>query len=103
MENLPLKETDRIAAVEEALARMGALDTSFIGGQFSMTLAHGLIEPSADQPMETFNDHRMAMSLAPLSLLLGSITLRDPEVVSKSYPGFWDDLRRAGFGVERSA
>jgi 3-phosphoshikimate 1-carboxyvinyltransferase len=100
VENLPLKETDRIAAVEEALGHMGVGDTSFIGGQFTITLADGPTAPSGDEPLETFGDHRMAMSLAPLALVLGSITLRDPDVVSKSYPGFWDDLRRAGFGVE---
>ncbi len=103
VENLPLKETDRIAAVEEALGHMGVGDTSFIGGQFTMTLAEGPVAVATDQPLETFNDHRMAMALAPLALVFGSITLRDPDVVSKSYPGFWEDLKRAGFGVERSA
>jgi 3-phosphoshikimate 1-carboxyvinyltransferase len=45
-------------------------------------------------------DHRMAMGLAPLALVAGRITLRDPEVVTKSYPGFWEDLRKAGFEVD---
>jgi 3-phosphoshikimate 1-carboxyvinyltransferase len=99
VDNLPLKETDRIAAVEESLARIGVLDSSFIGGQFSITLADGPTEQSGDEPLETFGDHRMAMSLAPLALVFGSITLHDPDVVSKSYPAFWEDLRRAGFGV----
>ena len=44
--------------------------------------------------------HRMAMGYAPLALLHERITIADPEVVNKSYPGFWDDLRAAGFGVE---
>ncbi len=100
VENLPLKETDRIAAVEAALGHMGVGDTSFIGGQFTMTLAEAPMAATTDQPLETFNDHRMAMALAPLALVFDSITLRDPDVVSKSYPTFWDDLRRAGFGVE---
>ena len=44
----------------------------------------------------------MAMALAPLALVFGSITLDEPDVVSKSYPGFWEDLQEAGFEVERS-
>ena len=50
-------------------------------------------------PIETYEDHRMAMSLAPLALRTGSITVQDPGVVAKSYPGFWEHLRTAGFGV----
>jgi 3-phosphoshikimate 1-carboxyvinyltransferase len=42
----------------------------------------------------------MAMSLAPLALVCGQITILHPEVVAKSYPGFWEDLRSAGFPVE---
>ena len=41
----------------------------------------------------------MAMAFAPAALTLGSITINDPEVVSKSYPHYWDDLRRAGFQI----
>ncbi len=102
VENLPLKETDRIAAVESALGQFGIWDTSFIVGQFTLTVPSRPIARSADVLFDTFGDHRMAMSLAPLALVLGAITVRDPEVVGKSYPTFWDDLQRAGFGVERS-
>ena len=45
-------------------------------------------------------DHRMAMSFAPLALKLGSVTIQDPAVVDKSYPAFWEDLRKAGYAVE---
>ena len=54
--------------------------------------------PVAQMPViETYGDHRMAMAFAPLSVFVPGIVIRDVEVVEKSYPGFWDDLRAAGF------
>ena len=47
----------------------------------------------------TYGDHRMAMAMAPLAVLSPGLEIEDPEVVGKSYPGFWDDLRRAGYEV----
>jgi 3-phosphoshikimate 1-carboxyvinyltransferase len=51
---------------------------------------------------DTYEDHRMAMSLAPVCLRTGSqIRINNPEVVSKSYPAFWSDLEKAGFKICR--
>jgi 3-phosphoshikimate 1-carboxyvinyltransferase len=66
---------------------------------FALPFTDRSIRSSTDAVFPTHNDHRMAMSLAPLALVLGSITLAEPHVVSKSYPHFWDDLTKAGFGV----
>jgi 3-phosphoshikimate 1-carboxyvinyltransferase len=44
-----------------------------------------------------YDDHRMAMSFAPLALIRGGICLDDPDVVKKSYPAFWEDMAQAGF------
>jgi 3-phosphoshikimate 1-carboxyvinyltransferase len=52
--------------------------------------------------IETYNDHRMAMALAPLSLVVGSFRINNPEVVSKSYPNYWKDLERVGFKISFS-
>jgi len=71
------KETDRIKAVENELKKL-----------------------STNKIIETYQDHRMAMSFAPLSLKYGELTIRNSEVVSKSYPDFWKDLSRAGFIIE---
>lgn len=49
---------------------------------------------------DTYDDHRMAMCLAPVAIYLPGIVICDIEVVSKSYPDFWDDLRNAGFILE---
>jgi len=68
------KETDRVTAVENELKKL-----------------------STSKIIETYKDHRMAMSFAPLSLKYGELTIKNSEVVSKSYPDFWQDLSRAGF------
>ena len=47
----------------------------------------------------TYKDHRMAMSFAPLSLKFGELIIKDVEVVSKSYPNFWEDLQKGGFTI----
>ncbi|HNQ28357.1 MAG TPA: 3-phosphoshikimate 1-carboxyvinyltransferase, partial [Aquaticitalea sp.] len=48
----------------------------------------------------TYQDHRMAMAFAPLALKM-SIAIQDPDVVSKSYPGFWDHLQSVGFQISK--
>ena len=48
---------------------------------------------------DTYEDHRMAMAFAPVCLRTGSIRICNPEVVSKSYPAFWEDLKKVGFGT----
>jgi 3-phosphoshikimate 1-carboxyvinyltransferase len=49
--------------------------------------------------VETYGDHRMAMTFAPLALVSGAMKIRNPDVVGKSYPDFWDHLRQVGFIV----
>ncbi|HXC06541.1 MAG TPA: hypothetical protein VNZ86_17415, partial [Bacteroidia bacterium] len=51
-------------------------------------------------PVKTYEDHRMAMSFTPLALLNNSVIIEEPEVVRKSYPGFWNDLKTLGFVIE---
>jgi 3-phosphoshikimate 1-carboxyvinyltransferase len=49
--------------------------------------------------VDTYGDHRIAMAFAPLSLRTGKIRISDPEVVGKSYPGFWEEMKRVGFRI----
>jgi 3-phosphoshikimate 1-carboxyvinyltransferase len=95
LHNLGVKETDRIAAVAGTLSMM---DVRVRRGEGALAIAGraGI----KDVAWAVRGDHRMAMGLAPLALVAGRITLRDPEVVTKSYPGFWEDLRKAGFEVD---
>ncbi len=98
LENLHLKETDRIAAVIDALGHFDIRPEVPENG-FALPFAEVPIRAAAGHLFNTFGDHRMAMGLAPLALRLAHISLREPAVVAKSYPGFWDDLKKAGFGV----
>jgi 3-phosphoshikimate 1-carboxyvinyltransferase len=50
--------------------------------------------------ISTYSDHRMAMAFAPLALITESITIEHPEVVEKSYPHFWEDLKSVGFVIQ---
>ncbi len=93
LESLRIKETDRIAALQNELAKIGAALEEQPG--IWKLLPASKLDPSTAVTFETYEDHRMAMALAPLALKL-PITIEDPEVVRKSYPGFWDDLAKAG-------
>ena len=58
------------------------------------------LKPLPGTAIDTYEDHRMAMAFAPAALVLGSIDINNPEVVSKSYPRFWEDLKAVGFNIE---
>ncbi len=103
LENLHLKETDRIAAVIDTLTYLGIRPELPENG-FVLPSAPPLLRTSAHSGhvFDTFGDHRMAMSLAPLALRTGAITLSAPSVVAKSYPGFWEDLEKSGLILQVS-
>lgn len=93
LESLRIKETDRIAALQNELQKIGArLEESDAVGKIVPAVSGGLA-PSAT--FATYEDHRMAMAFAPLATKM-DVTIEDPEVVNKSYPRFWEDLAKAG-------
>lgn len=96
LESLRIKETDRIAALQTELGKIGATLTERETGCW--TLAPGKVS-SEEIIINTYHDHRMAMGLAPLATLT-NLKIESPEVVNKSYPGFWDDMRNVGFKIK---
>lgn len=95
LSTLAIKETDRVKAVCTELAKIGILLQPEGNDMLSW---EGQRRPFTELPrFETYDDHRMAMCLAPIALYIPGIIISDAEVVSKSYPEFWDELRRAGF------
>jgi len=99
LETLKIKETNRIAALQHELKKFGAILTEPSEGELKWD---GVIHPEfiQDVPViETYNDHRMALAFAPLSMTGKPVIIQHPGVVTKSYPDFWNDLRKAGFGV----
>ena len=94
--SLKIKETDRIEALKKELRKVGYVlkdenDNTMIwdGERCAPTY----------EPIDTYEDHRMAMAFAPIALKLPQLEINHPEVVSKSYPHFWEDLKKAGFTI----
>jgi 3-phosphoshikimate 1-carboxyvinyltransferase len=97
LKTLRIKETDRITALKIELEKLGAqLSITNDSLKISKTTS---IERLNTPIIETYNDHRMALSFAPLALVYNSINILDEDVVTKSYPTFWEDLKSAGFSV----
>jgi 3-phosphoshikimate 1-carboxyvinyltransferase len=97
LESLRIKETDRIAALQEQLARIGTQLTEPETGRWELLPAGKL--PEGPVQIHTYEDHRMAMAFAPLATLL-PIVIEEPEVVNKSYPRFWQNMEEAGFELQ---
>lgn len=90
LDNLRLKETDRISALQQELEKT-SIQTKVNG--HSMNMVEGTVAQPTE-PFEAHGDHRMVMSLAALSLCFPEVVIRDPMVVAKSYPGFWKEVEK---------
>ena len=101
LQTLRIKETDRISALQKELLKLGYVIKA--DGDDSMSWNGEKIEEIADIDVigiDTYDDHRMAMAFAPVALTRASIVINNPEVVSKSYPNFWQDLKKCGFKLD---
>ena len=99
LETLKIKETNRVAALQNELRKFGAILTEPREGELKWD---GMIKPELveDRPViETYNDHRMALAFAPLAITGKEIIINNPQVVTKSYPDFWSQIRNMGFKV----
>ena len=95
---LKIKETDRIEALKREMRKLGYVledrnDSELIwNGE--------RCEPSMEAGIDTYEDHRMALAFAPMALKHDGIVINNPQVVTKSYPYFWQGLQEAGFVIE---
>lgn len=103
LRSLRIKETDRIAALGAELLKVGILlATEQLEGDEIISW-DGVRRPLTAIPsFDTYDDHRMAMALAPVAVFIPGIIIRNAEVVSKSYPEFWNHLRAGGFTIEEA-
>ena len=92
LHTLKIKETDRLKALKIELSKLGA-EVKITNNSFHLASSFSI---NTHISIQTYNDHRMAMAFAPLALLT-SITINNPEVVSKSYKDFWKDLKSLNF------
>jgi len=95
--NLRVKECDRTRALAVQLSRIRPGLATEDGDDLLIASDPALPSPTATVALETYDDHRMAMSLALLGLRLDNIVILDPGCVAKTFPGYWDAL--SGLGV----
>ena len=99
LQSLKIKETDRMTALRMELLKLGYVikeqDDSILYWEGERCLAQ------ENPVIDTYEDHRMAMAFAPCTMKLGHLRINNPEVVSKSYPAFWEDLEDVGFKICR--
>jgi 3-phosphoshikimate 1-carboxyvinyltransferase len=100
LKSLVIKETDRIQALSAELQKLG-YKVSVSKGEFpAIELSPSKLKSNPETVIDTYRDHRMAMTFAMFALKTGSIRIADPDVVVKSYPGFWNDMEALGFELK---
>ena len=98
LQSLKIKETDRITALKIELKKLGYV---IYDANHSILYWNGeRCTPATNKAIDTYEDHRMAMAFAPCCLKVDSLIMNDPDVVSKSYPRYWEDMKKAGFEIK---
>lgn len=97
LKTLKIKETDRVLALQQELAKVGVQFHETVENTCEVT---GKVTDTDSIPtFETYEDHRMAMAFAPLAMLVDAVDIEEPMVVVKSYPDFYEDFKKLGFEV----
>lgn len=97
--NLKIKETDRIEALKKEMRKLGYVIRDNDGKELYW---EGETCDATMEAIDTYEDHRIAMAFAPAAIKFPGLRINNPEVVSKSYPHYWNDLRNAGFRIEET-
>jgi 3-phosphoshikimate 1-carboxyvinyltransferase len=97
LHTLKIKETDRLEALKTELTKLGA-SISVTNDSLTLLMSDSNFVIVKSKAIATYQDHRMALAFAPLALKT-DIIIQDAEVVSKSYPTFWNDLKSIGFQI----
>jgi len=95
---LKIKETDRIYALITELGKLGYVLTEPAEGELAWNGKRKTEEKNI--VIETYHDHRMAMAFAPIALARPNVVIDSTDVVKKSYPNFWEQLKELGFEVK---
>ena len=94
---LRIKESDRIEVLKREMRKLGFVIREENNSEL---LWDGERCKATMEPIDTYEDHRMAMAFAPAAVKFPGLRINNPEVVTKSYPNFWKDLQQAGFKIE---
>lgn len=98
LSTLKIKETDRIEALKIELRKLGFVIHDV--NDCELYWDGERCEPQPEKGIDTYEDHRMALAFAPAAFRLSHLNINNPQVVTKSYPRFWDDIKAAGFEVK---
>ena len=98
LSTLKIKETDRIEAMKAEMRKLGYIIHD--ANNCELYWDGERCEPALEAGIDTYEDHRMALSIAPAAFKTEGLLINNPHVVSKSYPRFWDDLTQAKFIIE---
>jgi 3-phosphoshikimate 1-carboxyvinyltransferase len=98
-DTLRIKETDRIAALQKEMAKLGFHIAETAPGVLEWN--DKCCDPDKYIAIDTYKDHRMALAFAPAALKISNLIINDSLVISKSYPGFWDDIASVGFLIKQ--
>jgi 3-phosphoshikimate 1-carboxyvinyltransferase len=100
LKTLKIKETNRIEALQNELGKFGADINEPSFGELAWDGKIDINKLDKIPVINTYHDHRMALAFAPLAIVGHKLKIDDPEVVTKSYPNFWNDLKQVGFQVK---
>ena len=98
LQTLKIKETDRIEALKTEMRKLGYVVRDIDGRE--LLWSGERCTPDTDSGIDTYEDHRMALAFAPAAFRISGLRINHPEVVSKSYPHYWEDLRQAGVDIK---
>lgn len=96
LQSLKIKETDRIAALINEMKKLGYVLEETAPGVLEWS--GQCCSPDKEPIIKTYEDHRMAMAFAPVAFLC-QVSIEEPQVITKSYPTYWDDLKSVGFEI----
>lgn len=97
LKSLKIKETNRIEALKKEMRKIGYVIRDEDGASLSWDGERCAAEENP--VIDTYEDHRMALAFAPASLKIQGLSINNPQVVTKSYPEFWNDIIHAGFEI----
>lgn len=98
LSTLKIKETDRIEAMKKEMHKLGYVLHDV--NDCELYWDGERCEPSMEEGIDTYDDHRMALAFAPYALVAEGLKINNPHVVTKSYPHYWEDMKQAGFKIE---
>ena len=98
LSTLKIKETDRIEALKKEMRKLGYVIHDLNSSELYWDGER--CEPRLETGIDTYEDHRMALAFAPAALCMEGLRINNPQVVTKSYPKFWEDIKTAGFEIK---